>query len=296
MGFKRIVFVADYFVEHHLGGSEKSLEAILQAAPPGYKIERVLTDNFFPGDFRPKKDFIVLGNFIRLTKETIEEITERFSYAVIESDFKYCKYRLPEMHSAGNALCSCEVDPEYAFMRNIYYNSKLNFFKSKRHYDKHIAALPRLKENRNIILSVTYTPEDLAFLLNLRYSRERFKKFWPWDKPVYAIYDSKNWIKAREVAVEFCKEHKLKYRLLNFEDDREFQIALSKCHGLVFLPKGTESASRITLEAKIMDMELIVNENASIAGDPFFKLPIQDIIEFLKNRPNVFWHELERVL
>mgnify|MGYP001411073212 CR=1 FL=1 len=294
MTFKRVVFVADYFVENYLGGSEKSLDAIIRVAPSGLHIVKVLSEVFNPGEFQPKKDFIVLGNYNRVPIQFLEDVSARFKFAVIESDFKICRYRLPEMHNVGSEKCECATDPRQEYVRNLFRKSKVNFFKSQRHMDRHLSMLPFLKEHRNVVLSVTYTPEDLAFLLKLRYERKPFSKTFPWDKPVYGIYDSDNWIKGKTDAIEYCKKNDLKYVLIREDDDVSFQRKLATCHGFVFMPRGMESASRITVEAKIIGLDLRINENASVGGDAFMSGTIQEIISFLKERPKLFWEEIDR--
>lgn len=298
MAFKTVVFVADYFAHQYAGGSEKSLEAIIASAPPRIQVKEINSKDFRHSLFDKDKDFLVFANFNQIPAEELRlTVAKLFKYAVIESDFKFCRYRLPEMHRSPNShSCGCEKDPQLVHVRNLYLSSMLNFFKSDRHLARHLDALPFLKRTRNMVLSVTYKPEELVNLLDLRFARKGFRKRFFWDKPSYAVYDSNNWIKGRDEALLYAKSKDLRVRLINAADSALFQRQLSECHGFIFMPRGLESCSRMAVEAKILGLEMHLNENVGAGGDAWFNSETSQMIAFLKGRTAVFWQEIERLM
>lgn len=281
----RTIIVADYFVDELPGGSERSLEAILQAAP--MPLLRVKSHDFFPQHYNDD-DFLIFGNFYNLPMTYFSEIKARFKYAVIESDYKACEYRNPDSHKKTTGqICDCEKRPHGNRIAGFYSHAEALFWKSEMQMEWHLQKWPGLREKRNIVISATYNMSELDFLHGLA-KKPAWRRGW-------AVYKSNNWIKGYENAVDHCKMHGLRRcDFGNMEWQRTMRW-LRRREGLVFLPNGRESCSRITVEARILGCKIIVNDKVPVAQEEWFKKEPADMIAFLRGRPALFWDTIAAI-
>jgi hypothetical protein len=61
---------------------------------------------------------------------------------------------------------------------------------------------------------------------------------------------------------------------------------MSSNNGFVFFPKTPETLSRITVEARMMNMKTITNRNVGAISEPWFSLKGEELIDrmFLKRQ------------
>jgi hypothetical protein len=69
--------------------------------------------------------------------------------------------------------------------------------------------------------------------------------------------------------------------------------ALASSRGLIFLPLGKDTCPRLVIEAKLLDCELIINDNVQHATEDWFDNK-ESIYTYLKQRPDVFWSEVKK--
>ena len=106
----KVVFVADAFLESLQGGAEFTTEALIAKCP--YKFEKVLARDLDIEIMESgHKAFWIFGNFASMQLDLIPTIVANLDYAVLEYDYKYCKYRSAEKHlSAEDKECDCHED------------------------------------------------------------------------------------------------------------------------------------------------------------------------------------------
>lgn len=277
----RIVFVADYFQEDMNGGSERSLQALIDAAP--VPVEKVRSVDFNPSEYT-RDDFVIFGNFANLALARLPEIRKRLQYAVIESDFKYCLMRSPELHAQTQGKCDCDENDYGTRIFGFYFDAVAVFWKSHIHMNRHFEAFPALEVHQNVVLSATYTKDDIEYLLALSAvtRRRNFRRGW-------AVFKTDNWIKGYQDAVDYCARHKLARVDIGKGSWHDTMKKLSRCEGLVFLPRGMESCSRITIEARMLGLDVAINGNVPVAKEIWFNQSVEQMAEYLKGRPEVFW-------
>jgi hypothetical protein len=163
-------------------------------------------------------------------------------------------------------------------------HGKMLVFKSTQHRDKHFEAFPQLREMRTLVIPATHTAEELDMILAIRTEGELSG---------WAVYKSSTWIKGYEDAIKYCEKNGLTPVELSGLKTVEFLKRLSKCEGLVFLPRGVESCSRIAIEARLLGLDYRFNDNVSVSKEKWFQdLSIEGIVEYLKGQPKVFWNEV----
>ena len=90
-----IFFSQDMLAEHYKGGAELTSEAIIDGSL--FPVNKVLTSHVTTDILEKNKDsFWVFGNFANLSESCMLYAAKNLRYSVIEYDYKYCKYRLPE--------------------------------------------------------------------------------------------------------------------------------------------------------------------------------------------------------
>ena len=81
---KKIVFIADFFVEHILGGGElNDHELLLILQGKGYNIKKINSHLVSPSFLKDNRDdgFIV-SNFMNLSKNSRDYLTENCNYII----------------------------------------------------------------------------------------------------------------------------------------------------------------------------------------------------------------------
>ena len=95
-----VVFVADFFAEDLIGGAELTTEALIESSPfRVFKLRsrEVSMKNLEEGHGK----YWIFGNWAGLDKNLIPTIVANMKYSVLEYDYKFCKYRSPEKHTAA---------------------------------------------------------------------------------------------------------------------------------------------------------------------------------------------------
>ena len=228
----KITIVADYFMKDMpMGGSERSLQAIIDAAPVPVKLVR--SSEFRLRDYG-RDDFLIFGNFRTLPYGILPTIAEKVKYAVIESDYKYCCYMEIETHEkTTGGRCDCHEKDYGKRMCNFYDGAEVLFWKSTVQLNRHLEVFPILKLKENVVIGATYSDDELSFLLEV--AKRRFLKFG------WAVFKSDSWIKGYKQAVQYCKDHKFWRIDIHNRSWVKTVLKMSKCRGLVCFPQILES-------------------------------------------------------
>ena len=105
-----VIFVADYFVEHYTGGAELTLQALIDSIPSEIKLDKIQSKDLTAQTVEDNIDkFWIFGNFSEIKDFNVyQTLMNKARYAVIECDYKFCKYRSIEKHRAAEGHdCDC---------------------------------------------------------------------------------------------------------------------------------------------------------------------------------------------
>ena len=64
---------------------------------------------------------------------------------------------------------------------------------------------------------------------------------------------------------------------------------LSKSKGLIFMPNGFDTCPRITIEAKLLDCELYLNDNVQHSNEEWFTGSKEKMVEYLLTNCDKLW-------
>lgn len=282
----KFVFVSDFFVEEYVGGAELTSQAIIDSAPfPLLKLKSASVTRSLLEDGKDK--FWIFGNFAGMDISLLPVIVSSgIKYAVLEYDYKYCKYRSPEKHAAieGNP-CNCENEAHGKLISTFFCGAQSIWWMSERQRNRYIAKIPELEQCNNTVLSSVF---DDQFFVKVAQLNKKYADSPRDDK--WIVLGSKSWVKGFDAAVEWCKSTGKDYEVVwNLPYDALLD-RLARATGFVYLPLGGDTCPRMVIEAKLLGCELHLNESVEHAGEEWFTSPDRvDTESYLFLSRSRFW-------
>jgi hypothetical protein len=275
-----IIFIADFFVEHILGGGElNNEECIKLLEKEGCTVQKFQSQLITPAFINQNKTAkFIIANFINLHPACKAALEER-DYVIYEHDHKYLKSRNPAVYPDFKAPSSELINLDF------YQNAIAVLCQSQFHRD----IIERNTGLTNLInLSGNLWPEDVLTIIREIAIRPKQKK--------YSIINSPILHKNTRDAVLYCETQNLEYELVSNNIYEDFLRALGANEKFIFLPKTPETLSRIAVEAKMMNMSLIINKMLGASREPWFKFKGEELIdavyEMRKRIPNTIMEVL----
>ena len=278
-----IIFASDLFVEHYKGGAELTTEALGKSSL--LPIHKALTAPMTPELMENhKNDFWIFGNFYNLSESSMLYAIKNLKYSVLEYDYKFCDFRSPEKHIDAFGTCECHKSRRGKIVSMFINAAAVNWWMSDEQKQRYQELFPFLKsKSKNKVLSSVFSHETLDYIENLDTDNKNDK---------WIIMNSQSWIKGVEDAVEYATKNNLEHELLWDLEHKEFLNKLAESKGLIFLPKAGDTCPRMVIEAKLLDCELVLNDNVQHKNESWFSTK-ETTMEYLRDRTRVFWSELE---
>ena len=282
-----IIFVADAFAEHLIGGAELTTEAIIDDCLLPYK--KVLSSQLNLGFINKNKDkYFIFANFSGVHEDLLIHIAKNINYSVVEYDYKFCKYRSVKKHEQAEGKCDChEVSKRGKSVAIFLAKSKSNFWMSEKQKQIYLDRFDFLRKSNNIVLSSVFSRDTLEFFKDYKIP-EKNKK--------WLILKSSSWIKGTADSIQYAQDNKLDYELVGGLSHKELLKKLAESKGLIFRPLAGDTCPRIVIEAKLMGCELILNENVQHKFEVWFLSNKEKMLNFLENRTKVFWTEIAKCM
>ena len=260
----RIVVVSDAFVDDYVGGAELTTQALIDSSPlEVFKIHSkdVTMKTLESGH----QKFWIFGNFSALDWKLIPAIIANMKYAVLEYDYKFCRYRSPEKHrSIENKECTCAQEQQGKIISAFYHGAKSLWWMSEKQMEIYHKRFPFLSQGRNTVLSSVFNEE---FFLKINQLREKYRDY---KRSGWVILGSNSWIKGYDEAIKWCEENKKEHEVVWNIPYFDLLEKLSRSEGLVFLPNGADTCPRLVIEAKLLGCKLHINENVQHKDELWF--------------------------
>jgi hypothetical protein len=282
------VFACDFFVEDYSGGAELSTEVLIKKSP--YKVYRIRNSQLNQKTIQNNGDkHWIFGNFETMNLSLIPHIIKNLNYSIIEFDYKYCRFRSPERHEHHEKIaCKCEETKRAALIAEFFKKSKKVWWMSKNQMEFQFKKLPSMQECKSEVLSSLFNEETLELLIALK-NEDLLRK----DA---LVLDSKFWLKGTKNCIEWCKENNMQYTLVSNLSYSDMLKTLRSHETLVYLPNAMDTCPRMVIEAKIVGCNLVLNDNVQHRYEPWFAGNVESMIDYLKERPNLFWKETEELM
>tara|TARA_R100001509_G_scaffold162968_1_gene136039 strand:- start:1044 stop:1883 length:840 start_codon:yes stop_codon:yes gene_type:complete len=258
-----IVFVSDFFVEQVLGGGElNDYECHSLLSERGFTTHRV-NSHLLSVDDLDHNHVYIISNFINLSEQVKDKMSD-YKYIIYEHDHKYIKNRNP-------ALFVNFVAPDNMLINiDFYKNAKAVLCQSEFHMD---IVYKNTKLNNLINLSGNlWSKESLDFMSSMC-DKEKTDSF--------AILDSKIGHKNTTGCVNYCLSKGGNYNLISDNNYFSFLTKLGKNKKFIFIPRTPETLSRVCVEARMMNMSVVVNELVGASKESWFSLKGKELVELM---------------
>lgn len=284
----QVVFVSDFFVDDYIGGAELTMEAIIDASP--FSVFKLHSRSLTPQLVEANKDkYWVLVNFTQCSHDALITLaTSGAKFSIIECDYKYCKYRSPQLHLIQEKIpCACNKSDGGRFIKGLMKRSQKTFFMSETQMETYKSLFPTMNKWNNLDVQIsTWSQKHLETFERLRKSRKPNGK--------WVMLGGGSWIKNQDATARYLKEAGREFDVLGGLSYDLFIETLSNYEGLCFHPLGFDTCPRLVVEAKLMGLELDLNDFVQHKDESWFadKSP-EELNKFLMNRPNFFWNQID---
>lgn len=287
-----VVFVSDYFASDLQGGAELTTDAIIKKCP--FKVFQLHSTNLTMDMLKKNEDKVwIFGNYTSCSSEVLEYLPlSKTRYSVIEFDFKYCIYRSEQRHLlATQKPCDCPGSAHGKLIESFMKGAEHIFWMSegqKNLFEKRVPALITDVPNKSVVQTSTFDDEtlDKLWTLSTKYPATDELK----DKKVYTVLGAGSWIKGVAETQKWCAANQKPHRPLPNLPYDQFLDEMAKTYGLVFMPLDWDTCPRLVIEAKLLGLDLILNDNVLHQNDQWFNQPKEEIYSYLRGRANFFWN------
>ena len=277
---KKIIFIADYFAEHILGGGElNNEEIILILKQSGYSViktqSHLVTLDFLKNN---EKSFFIIANFMNLHHEN-KLFLKKTNYIIYEHDHKYLRSRNPAIYKNFQA-------PEKDLLNyHFYKDAKVILCQSNFH--KGI-----MKKNLNLD-NIVNLGGNLWSLESLKKMRELsiMNKV---DR--CSIMRSQISHKNTQGSINYCISKSWDYDLISSPNYFDFLQKLGANKKFIFLPKTPETLSRVVVEARMMGCTVVANKLIGATSEEWFKLKGEELVAFMIEKRNQIFSIIEGIM
>ena len=282
-----VVFVADMFLDDYGGGAERTTEALFEVAP--YTTCKIKSQDLNQKMIEEGiNKFWIFFNYRGMDHNLIPVIVANCNYAIVEYDYKYCQYRSIDLHKRETGEeCDCHNLQLGKIISAFLHGSEHIFWMSKKQSEIYCERFPFLIENNQTVLSSVFSIPDLEYIERLRKSRAVDG----YSENNWAVIDGNSWIKGVDESVKSVNETfpESTVEVLGGLSYYDLLKELSKFNGLSFHPLGGDTCPRTVIEASLLGLELLINENVQNLGEEWFGGDSDEIEDYLLTRPQVFW-------
>lgn len=283
----KIVFVSDFSVEDYAGGAELSTSALMESSTfgkPFFLRSRELTKEHIANG---TQKIWVFFNFGSMDLSLVPIIVANCHYFIVEYDYKFCRYRSIEKHQIEEQKpCDCHKTQFGLFMSSFFAGAEHIFYMSELQRKIQVARFPFLGEEKSSVLSSVFDVKDLEFIERLRNAKQDVKN-------AYVIMGSNSWIKGVKEAQNHLRDLQIHFDVIGGLPYHDMLRKLSEYNGLCFRPLGGDTCPRLVIEAKLLGLELDINENVQHASEEWFNKDLDQVESYLLDAHNRFWNRIE---
>ena len=262
-----VLWISDFFLSDGVtGGAELVDDIVINSLREDYEVTICNSSNVTRTDIE-SSSYVFISNFINLSRLNRTMLEDK-TYFIFEHDHKYLSTRDPapfENHLAP---------PKFITNKEFYAKAKYVFCQSSGHT---LSLAKNLFINNLVNLGASlWTASQYEHLKRITATKTSSGR--------YAILDSPNIVKNTHLAELFCRKNNIEYDLISDNNWEKFMDKLSSYKGLIFFPKVYESFCRLAVEARMLNIELITNNNIAATSESWFSdLKGSKLILFLQN-------------
>ena len=275
-----------------VGGTSLTLDGIIE--PEKDNVGFISTQEFSltqAFSLNPKK--WIIGNVTNLTASVADVLfwlMENKPFVKIEFDYGFCPYRGEIPHKTlAKKDCRCpfhveSYNPLAKIYELIHSHGDYVFYMSDEQMQMHLDSLQFPQKSTYLRLSSCFTAQSLESMSKLRNNPKNNR---------YAIIDGNGgWhtqAKGIEESKKYAIDHSLKFDIIKTSTNKEMLKLLSEYSGMIFLPIIHDTCPRVTIEAKLLGLDVITHSKSQHISEEWWNKSLADIEYYLKGRPSYFW-------
>jgi len=266
---KNILLISDLrYSEINNGGAESNNHELIKILAPHHKVGFITTFDFNKNfNSLQNIDLFILSNFYFISDEAKQFLYNK-KYIITEHDYKFLQSRNPCIYQNFEAPKTDLIHQEL-YQKSIFTLVQSDF--QKQIFQKNLSDVTIVNFSGNL-----WPVETLDLIEALSYKPKNGKT---------CILSSDDYgIKGVDRSIDFCNKTFLKYDLIPKLSHHEFLKFISDYSTYVFFPRSPETLSRVTIEARLMNLSVITSQYTSAVHEEFYKLENKEILKYLKNK------------
>ncbi len=278
---KNILLISDLaYSEINNGGAESNNNELIKILSNKHKVGFLTTFDFNQNFNQIENvDLFIISNFYFISEEAKKFLLEK-KYIIIEHDYKFLLSRNPCIYQNFEAPKN-EIVHEEFYQKSIFTLVQSDF--QKQIFDKNLNNVKVLNFSGNL-----WPVETLDLIEALSYK--------PKNGKACILSNDDYGIKGVDRAIDFCNKTYLKYDLIPKLSHHDFLKFISDYSTYVFFPRTPETLSRVTIEARLMNLSVITSQYTSAVHEEFYKLNNKEILIYLKNKRTDILQSIESIL
>ena len=273
---KNIIYISDFFIDELLGGAELSDDTVIRfIESKGYNVKTIKSQTFNP--IIHKADTFIISNFTGLSEINKSWfISTGAKYIIIERDQKYVRSRNTVMYKDF-------IAPQSEVVNKTFYRCASKVYCLTNH------ATELLLKHIDLInvesLGCSQFSQHQFNIIRKNIGKNKNNKF--------AIISGKRSNKA----IQYCEVNKLDYDIIENTDYDNFIETFSNYKGIVFFSHMIESCCRLLVEARMLEMKIITdNQNGCTYEDWFKNTKGEELVDYLEIKVNSILEKIEKQL
>jgi len=269
---KNIVFIADYFYSDYPGGGESNNEELIKILiESGHDITKIHSSKCFESTIEENTgSFFIIANFSHLSELSKEALLNEF-YVIIEHDHKYLLSRNPAEYPDFKV-------PKKEIVNETFYKNAIRVF-CQSTFHKNIVNRNLKLPNLESLGGNMWSEEILDYIkqLNEKYPVET-------KKEIYSILNNETEHKNTNGSINYCKDNKFQYEILNFFEVKEFLSKLAQNKYFAFFPLTPETLSRLLVEARMLNVVPTTKENCGAIYEEWYSLSGNELVDRMRTK------------
>lgn len=280
------VIVSDLYSNEYLGGAELSTDSLLSYTDK--KVVKLKSRDVNVHHVGIYKEYQwIFTNFTQIDPYMISIIMNEIkNYHIIEYDYKYCNFRLPQ-HPGHHGNCLCENFQVGNFINTFYKHAFSLSWMSKAQMDFYHNKFPQLKKNINFVLSSIFSLSDLQIIREMSKNSQKLN-----TNNEMLLLGSSSWVKGFGNARDYCEERDIAAKVVWGMRYHKALEMLASHRGIIYLPNGFDTCPRWVIEAKLLDCKMILNDYVQHKDEDWFNKSNEEIYSYLESQPKKFWKEI----
>lgn len=266
----KFIYISDAVGRNYNGGAEQNDSVLLHLLEKnGHTVISIASDddNIMSILKNNPSHKIIVSNFVFMFKRIMKYIEENRDYMIYEHDHKYLITRDPSHYENYTAPSEEKQHLEfYRTARSVFCQSSLH----KSIVERNIDGVEAFNVSGNL-----WSHKTLDMI-------EEFSGNKKEDK--YFIMKSGIEHKNTFGCIKYCESTDKPYVVVGGLSHEKFLEEMSKYKTLFFIPQTIETLSRIVVEARMMNCNVLTNNNVGAAGEDWFALKGSKLIKEMKNK------------